>query len=68
MQKRLDKASIPRALYLEKGYIAQAMPIPTTRNNRKDHRMYLIRSFGWRRPRKPNATEITAAKNKNAWK
>lgn len=53
-------------LYRENGYITQAIPMPTNRNNRKDHKMYLTRSFGWRRPRNPKATEITAAKNKNA--
>jgi hypothetical protein len=57
-----------KTLYLENGYIDQAIPMPTTTNNRNDHKMYLTRSFGWRRPRNPNAIEMTAAKNKNAWK
>src|SRR5271165_3464293 len=52
----------------ENGYMAQAMPTPTARKRKKDHRMYLTRSEGLRRPRKPKATEMTAAKSKNAWK
>jgi hypothetical protein len=61
-----DRRTGRKTLYLENGYIAQAIPMPTARNNRNDHKMYLTRSFGWRRPRKPNAIEMTAAKNKNA--
>lgn len=54
------------AFYREKGYITQAIPMPTNRNSTKDHKIYLTRSFGWRRPRNPKATEMTAAKINNA--
>src|SRR5690348_7465489 len=47
--------------YFEKGYIAQPMPTPMSRNRKNDHRMYLTRSLVRRRLRNPNATEISSA-------
>ena len=40
--------------------------MPTTRNKKNDKRMYLMRSFGLRRPKNPKATEITTANRRNA--
>src|SRR5208283_1556893 len=52
----------------EKGNMAQPMPMPTARKRNSDQRMYLMRSLGRRRPRKPKATEMTTAKRRKAWK
>jgi hypothetical protein len=46
--------------------MAQPIPIPTARKRKKDHRIYFSLSLGWRLPKYPNATEMTAAKNKKA--
>lgn len=49
----------------EKGYMAQPMPRPISRNSMNDQRMYLRRSGG-RRLKNPKATEITRAKSSMA--
>jgi hypothetical protein len=54
--------------YRESGYINQAAPIPITRNNRKDHAAYLIRSGMLRRVRQPSAIETNSAKRTMAQK
>src|ERR1700720_719431 len=45
------------ASYREKGYMAQPIPMPNSRNNSSDHAIYFTRSSGPRRLRKPNAIE-----------
>src|SRR5215831_5717556 len=52
----------------EKGNMAQAMPMPTTKKRSSDHKIYFTRSFGRRRPRNPKAIEITTENSKNACK
>jgi hypothetical protein len=46
--------------------MAQPIPTPTARKRKKDHRIYFSLSLGWRLPKYPNATEMTAAKSKKA--
>jgi len=49
--------------YLEKGYIAQPIPTPISRNRNNDQMMYFTRSFVRRRPKNPKATEMSSAKS-----
>jgi len=55
-----------RNLHRENGNISHPIPTPTTRKRKNDHRMYLMRSFGRRRPKNPKAIEITTANSRNA--
>ncbi len=55
--------SIAAVRYFEKGYIAQPIPTPISRNRNNDQRMYFTRSPIRRRLKNPNATEISSAKS-----
>lgn len=54
------------AIHRENGYIAQPIPIPTTKNKNRLHKMYFARSIGFLRLKNPNAIEIIAAKSNSA--
>jgi hypothetical protein len=55
--------SITVACYREKGYIAQPIPTPISKNKNNDQIMYFTRSLVRRRLRNPNATEMSSAKS-----
>lgn len=47
--------------YREKGYIAQPIPTPISRNRNNDQMMYFTRSLVRRRLKNPNAMEMSSA-------
>jgi hypothetical protein len=57
-----------RLRYREMGYMAQPMPIPTSKNMNKDQIMYFTRSAGRLRLKNPKATEMSNAKSSIARK
>jgi hypothetical protein len=50
-----------RSFHRDNGYIAQPIPMPTSRNKNSDHTIYFTRSKAGRRLRNPNAIEIASA-------
>jgi hypothetical protein len=60
--------SLRRIFQREMGYMAQPMPMPTSRNMNKDQIMYFTRSAGRLRLKNPKATEMSNANSSIAWK
>jgi hypothetical protein len=59
--ERQKLGSISAASYREKGYIAQPIPTPISRNRNNDQMMYFTRSLVRRRLKNPNAMEMSSA-------
>jgi hypothetical protein len=61
--ERQELAVLAKKYHFEKGYIAQPMPTPISKNKINDQMMYFTRSLIRRRLKNPNAMEMSSAKS-----